>query len=104
MDQPDNDYRPGNATSLSVGLRYEANPKWVPQLQVNLLHKSRDQGALADVQSTAGNVAYLSPGLTARVLSNVQVYGFAQFPVYSNLYGFQLFPRWTASVGASYAF
>lgn len=104
LDQPDNDFRPGNATSLSIGLRYEAHPQWVPQLQLNLLHKSRDQGALADVQSTAGNVAYLSPGLTARVLSNVQVYGFVQVPVYSNLYGFQLFPRWTASVGASYAF
>ncbi len=104
MDQPGNDYRPGNSTTLSFGLRYVSNPQWIPQVQVNLLHKSRDQGALADVESTAGNVAYLSPGLTARVLRNVQVYAFAQVPVYSNLYGYQLFPRWTASFGASYAF
>ena len=104
MDEPGNDYRPGNSTSVSFGLRYESNPQWVPQLQVNLLHKSRDQGALADVESTAGNVAYLSPGLTAQVLPNLHLYGFAQLPVYSNLYGHQLFPRWTASVGASYAF
>jgi hypothetical protein len=104
MDEPGNDYRPGNSTTLSVGLRYEGNPQWVPQLQVNLLHKSRDQGALADVESTAGNVAYLSPGLTAMVVPNLHVYGFVQVPVYSNLYGTQLFPRWTASVGASYAF
>ena len=66
MDQPGNDYRPGNSTTVSFGLRYENNPRWVPQLQVNLLHKSPDQGALADVQSTAGNVAYLSPGLDRR--------------------------------------
>ncbi len=103
MDQPGNDYRPGNATTVSLGLRYEANPRWVPQLQVNLLHKSRDQGALADIQSTAGNVAYLSPGLTMAVQHQVHLFAFAQLPVYSNLYGYQLFPRWTASVGASYA-
>jgi hypothetical protein len=35
-------------------------------------------------------------------VSNLHVYGFVQVPVYSNLYGYQLFPRWTASVGASY--
>lgn len=103
MDQPGNDYRPGNSTTLSVGLRYEANSQWVPQLQVNLLRKSRDQGALADVQSTAGNVAYVSPGLTARVVANLHVFGFVQVPIYSNLYGYQLFPRYTVSVGASYA-
>jgi hypothetical protein len=104
MDQPGNDYRPGNATTISFGFRYEAHPQWVPQLQVNLLHKSRDQGALADIQSTAGNVAYVSPGITLRVADKLHVFGFAQIPVYSNLYGVQLFPRYTVSAGASYAF
>lgn len=104
MDQPGNDYRPGNSTTLSFGLRYEGNPQWVPQLQVNVLHKSPDQGALADVQDTAGTVIYLSPGLTARVSAPLHVFAFVQLPVYSNLYGTQLFPRFTASVGATYAF
>lgn len=104
MDQPGNDYRPGNSTTVSFGLRYESNPRWVPQLQVNLLHKSRDLGALADVESTAGNIAYVSPGVTVRVLPKLHVFAFAQVPVYENLYGYQLFPRWTASAGASYAF
>jgi hypothetical protein len=103
MDQPGNDFRPGNSTTLSFGLRYEGNPQWEPQLQVNLLRKSRDQGALADIQSTAGNVAYISPGLTAKVFAQLHVFGFVQVPVYSNLYGYQLFPRYTVSVGASYA-
>ena len=66
QDEPGNDYRPGNSTSVSFGLRYEHNPRVVPQLQMNLLHKLVDQGALADVYSTAGYVAYISPGLTAR--------------------------------------
>jgi hypothetical protein len=104
MDQPGNDYRPGNATSVSFGLRYEGSPRWVPQLQVNLLHKSPDTGALADVQNTAGIVAYVSPGITAQVSARLQLFGFVQLPVYSNLYGIQLFPRWTGSAGVAYAF
>lgn len=103
QDRPGNDYRPGNSTTVSFGVRYEENPKWVPQLQMNLLHKSLDQGALADIYSTAGYVAYLSPGLTAKVTGKLHVFAFAQFPVYSDLVGYQLFPRYTFSVGASYA-
>jgi hypothetical protein len=104
MDQPGNDYRPGNSTTVSFGLRYEGNPRWVPQLQVNVLHKSPDQGALADVQNTAGNVVFLSPGITAQLASSLHLFAFAQLPLYSNLYGNQLFPRWTASAGLTYAF
>ena len=104
MDQPGNDYRPGNTTSLSLGLRYEAKPRWVPQLQVNLLYKQPDTGALADVQNTAGSVAYVSPGITAQLAASLHAFAFVQLPVYSNLYGTQLFPRWTASGGLTYAF
>jgi hypothetical protein len=102
MDQPGNDYRPGNATLVSFGLRYEEYPRWVPQLQVNLVHKSPDQGALADIQSTAGNVAYVSPGLSTQLTGSLNLFGFVQVPLYSNLYGYQLFPRYTFSVGVSY--
>jgi hypothetical protein len=104
MDQPGNDYLPGNSTTVSFGVRYEHDPRRVPQLQLNLLHKARDQGALADVGSTAGNIAYLSPGITLQALAKLQLFAFAQLPVYKNLYGYQLFPRWTGSVGVSYAF
>ncbi|GAC1329363.1 MAG: hypothetical protein NVS1B6_01040 [Steroidobacteraceae bacterium] len=104
QDRPGNDFRPGNSTTLSFGVRYAANPRWIPQLQMNLLHKSVDQGALADIYGTAGYVAYMSPGLTAQLVGNLQAYGFAQFPLYSDLVGIQLFPKYTFSVGASYAF
>ena len=67
------------------------------------MHKAPDTGALADVQSSAGSVAYLSPGLSVALTRRLGVFGFVQLPVYSNLYGYQLFPRWTASIGASYA-
>ena len=104
LDQPDADFRPGNLGVLSVGLRYEANPKFVPQLQLNVSRKSHDQGALADAQDSAGTVAYLSPGITVSALKDTFVYAFVQVPVYSKLDGYQLFPHWTASVGVSHAF
>ena len=96
-------YRPGNLASMSFGVRYEAHANWVPQLQINLLRKSADQGALADQPDTAGTVAYLSPGLSASLSKNVQLYAFVQLPVYSHLAGYQLFPKWTGTVGVSMA-
>jgi hypothetical protein len=104
QNQPGADFRPGNATTFSFGMRYEARPKWAPQLQMNLTHKGVDQGALADITDTAGYVAYLSPGLTAHVAAGLSVYGFAQVPVYSDLVGYQVFPRYTFSAGATFSF
>ena len=104
QNQPGNDFRPGDTTTVSFGVRYEANLRWTPQLQLNLTHKSVDQGALADSADTPGNVAYISPGLIAKVFGTLDAYGFVQVPVYSNLVGYQVFPRYTFSVGASYAF
>ena len=100
--EPDNDFRPGDSASLNFGLRYVGTTQWVPQLQVNLLHRSADRGALADALDSAGTVAYLSPGVTVHVLSNLHVFGFLQVPVYSRLDGYQLKPRWTASLGFSF--
>lgn len=94
-------FRPGNLASMSLGVRYEAHANWVPQLQLNLLHKSADQGALADRPDTAGTVAYLSPGISASLTKTLQLYAFVQVPVYSHLAGYQLFPGWTGTVGLS---
>ena len=104
LNQGGADYRPGNQSTISIGLRYEADPAIVPQLQINVSHRSSDQGALADTTDTAGWVAYLSPGVSATVFNKMQVYGFVQLPIYGKLDGYQLFPRWTASAGVSYAF
>jgi len=103
LNQPGEDFRPGNQATASFGVRYAANPEIVPQLQVNVTHKSTDQGVLADTISTGGTVVYLSPGVGASITHNLQVFGFVQFPVYSRLNGIQLFPHWTASVGVSYS-
>jgi hypothetical protein len=104
QNQPGNDFRPGNSETFSVGLRYEANPNWIPQVQLNVVHKSPDQGALADTTDTVGTVAYISPGLTVQVTHKLHAYGVIQVPIYSNLDGYQLFPHYTATAGMSYAF
>jgi hypothetical protein len=104
LDQPGADYRPGNLATVTFGLRYEANPTIVPQVQVNTTWKSHDQGALADVRNSAGTAVYLSPGVTMSLGGNTSVYGFVQLPVYSRLDGYQLFPHWTATVGVSHGF
>jgi hypothetical protein len=104
LDQPGDDYRPGNAATMSFGVRYEANPSWVPQLQINVSRKGADQGALADRTDTAGTVVYLSPGITVSLWRSLQGYAVLQVPVYSDLDGYQLFPRWTMTMGFSHAF
>lgn len=98
------DYRPGNQLTISGGLRYMAFDDWVPQVQLNISHRNRDTGVNADVDNTAGTFAYLSPGLSYATSRATQVYALVQLPVYQNLDGWQIAPRWTASVGISHRF
>jgi hypothetical protein len=60
-----------------------------------------DEAAFAGTGST---LAHLSPGITAQIMHKLDFYGVMQFPVYSNLDGYQLFPHWTVTAGLSYAF
>jgi hypothetical protein len=104
LDQPGADFRPGNATTLTLGARYAMSPGLMPQLQLNVAHKAADQGALADHADSAGTVAYLSPGATVSLSPGVRLFGFVQLPVWSRLQGYQLAPRWTLSAGLSAMF
>lgn len=104
LHQDGADFRTGNTTFVSFGARYEASPRLTPQVQVNISHKGADQGALADNPDSAGTVVYLSPGATWSPTPRTQVFAFAQLPLHSNLMGYQLAPRWTASGGVSVGF
>lgn len=104
LDRTGFDYRPGNSSTLSLGLRYEANARWLPQLQFVLFHKDADQGALADTTDSAGTVLYASPGVTMQLVGALHAYTVVQLPLYSKLSGYQLFARWTATAGLSYGF
>jgi hypothetical protein len=97
-------YRSGDGINLNVGMRYMGNAYFMPQIQVNARHVERDEGAEADTVSTGGTLVYLSPGVTVPVNKKVSLYSFLQVPVYQDVNGVQLAPRYTATVGARYSF
>ncbi len=99
-----NEYRPGNGLNLNLGLRYLGFSRFFPQMQLNFRAVERDSGAQADTISTGGTLLYLSPGMDVPVSFHFSVYGFVQLPVYQNLNGVQLAPRYTTSLGARYVF
>jgi hypothetical protein len=98
------DYRPGTGYNFNLGLRYMGLTKVTPQVQLNTRYVRHDTGAEADRTSTGGTLVYLSPGLVVPAGANTTVYGFVQLPVYQNVRGVQLTPRFLASVGARLAF
>ncbi|MDX1804505.1 MAG: hypothetical protein R3292_10525 [Alcanivorax sp.] len=95
----DADSRPANRSSMRVGFRYDGHPEVVPRLQFNVIHSAHDQGVLADHNNSGGTVVYLSPGMTLNPAASLQLYGFIQAPMYSDLTGSQPLPSWTATVG-----
>ncbi len=98
------DYKPGDGLNLNVGLRYAGITGFAPQLQLNYRYVRHDEGANADQISTGGTLLYISPGITAPVGQQVSLYGFVQLPLYQDVNGVQLAPRYTASVGVRYTF
>ena len=98
------DYRPGTGYNFNLGVRYMGFTDLIPQLQLNARHVKHDTGANADQTSTGGTLIYLSPGLVLPITKQVSVYGFVQLPIYQDVRGVQLTPRYSASVGARIAF
>lgn len=92
-------FKPGTGLNLSLGVRYLATATVVPQVQLNVRAEKRESGANADVENSGATLAYLGPGLTVSVTRGLQVYGFVQVPVYQNVNGLQIEPRYSASVG-----
>ncbi len=97
-------YRPGDGTNLTLGMRYMLNPIVTPQLQLNARYVRHDTGAQADIYSTGGTLVYASPGVSVRLDKRASVYTFVQLPVYQHVNGVQLAPRYIASVGLHYSF
>jgi hypothetical protein len=97
-------YRPGDGFNLNLGLRYMGFDSVMPQLQLNARRVARDSGNNADTISTGGTLVYLSPGLVVPVAKQSSIYGYIQFPVYQNVNGVQLTPRYTLSLGVRHAF
>ncbi|MBF0457294.1 MAG: TonB-dependent receptor [Nitrospirae bacterium] len=97
-------YRPGNGVNLNLGLRYMDLHVFYPQIQFNFRYVVHDTGANADTVSTGGTLLYISPGVSVPIGENVSAYSFVQLPLYQNVNGVQLAPRYTMSFGVRYAF
>ncbi|MFZ6689512.1 TonB-dependent receptor [Undibacterium sp. SXout11W] len=97
-------YKPGTGLNINGGLRYNGFEKFKPMVQFNAKYVQHDTGDNADTISTGGTLAYISPGVLAVASDTVSVYAFVQAPIYQNVRGVQLAPRYTASVGVKVAF
>lgn len=98
------DYRTGNGLNVNAGWRYLGWSSVQPQVQINMRHASRDTGAQADAPNSGGTLLYLSPGVAMPLDAHTSVYGYVQLPLYQNVNGVQLVPRFTASLGLRHAF
>jgi len=96
-------YKTGLSLNVNFGVRYMSFEGFIPQLQINGKTARKDSGENADVDNSGGTLVYLSPGVSAGVTKNVSVYGFVQAPLYQNVNGYQLAPRYTASLGLRYS-
>lgn len=97
-------YQPGKSLNLNAGIRYAAMGAWIPQLQLNGRISSKDSGVNASPDDSGGKTLYISPGLTWNMTERVRMYMFLQVPLYHNLNGYQLAPKYTVSVGTSLGF
>ncbi len=103
-------YRPGDAWRLNVGLRYaKFGQRVIPLLQFSLIRRQSDSGInasyftggpYAGTPLTGGNLAYVAPGLAARLGGGYMAYAYVQLPVYQNVTGVQLVPSriWTLGI------
>lgn len=97
-------YKPGNQYNGDVGIRWIGLNKFTPQLNINAKYDQRESGDQAVPADSGGKIVYVSPGVTADLSTHLKIYTFIQLPLYQNVNGFQLAPRWTGTVGLNYRF
>ncbi|MFN0040042.1 MAG: transporter [Burkholderiales bacterium] len=93
------DFRPGDRLGIDVGYRHPLGERIAVLLQINLLQRNRDSGDQSDPEDSGGRSVFVSPGLSARVSDNSEVYGFVQLPVYQYVNGVQLTSAWSLVAG-----
>lgn len=103
-------YRPGNETTLDLGMHYEVAQGVNLLLQLNGQHRARDTGDNANPAS-GGHSVSLSPGVSYALTPQTQIYGYLQKPIvrYANTDSAdpasgQLMARWSAAVGITQRF
>jgi hypothetical protein len=99
-----NDFRPGDSVNANVGVRYMEFGNLIPQLQINAKTAPHDTGSNADTVNSGGQIVYVSPGVTVALSKATKLYGFLQLPLYQHVEGFQLAPKWNATIGVNIGF
>jgi hypothetical protein len=95
------DYRAGDQLSLTGGLAYAYADNAALMFQLNGMSKSRDSGDQAEPEVSGGRYIFASPGMRYAVGKAMQVYGFAQVPIYRNVNGIQLTADWSLVAGVT---
>jgi hypothetical protein len=93
------EYRAGDQLSLTGGVAYAYADNAALMFQLNGLNKSRDSGDNAEPDVSGGRYIFASPGMRYAAGKDVQVYGFAQVPIYRNVNGIQLTADWSLVAG-----
>jgi hypothetical protein len=93
------DYRPGIAFNVNAGIHYVGFDSITPQIQISAKTSGPDKGLEADTENSGGTLVYLGAGGTLNITRQVRLYAFAQVPVYQDVNGYQLAPRWVLTTG-----
>ncbi|HJW02906.1 MAG TPA: hypothetical protein VJ548_06460 [Azospira sp.] len=97
-------YRPGDQASFSVGVSYPQTEAFSLLFQVNGLVKQRDTGANAEPTLSGGRYLFASPGVSYGLTRDTQIYAFLQAPLYRHVNGIQLTADWSVVSGISLRF
>jgi len=97
-------FRPGDGINANFGVRYAGWKSVTPALQINVRAEKPETGPEADTPNSGATLAYLSPGVTVHLSNQLHLYAFVQIPVYQHVTGYQIEPRFLASVGVHYNF
>ena len=97
------DFKPGTGLNLSLGARYLGFEGVVPQVQLNVRNERRESGSQADVGNSGATFVYVSPGLQVSITPTMAAYGYVQLPLYQRVNGFQIEPRYFASIGLRFS-
>ena len=98
------EYEPGTQYSFDLGYRHPLTEKLSALAQLNLRHKSHDEGDEAEPESSGYRSVSISPGLSYAITDAAQLYGLVQLPLYQDVKGVQLTEDWSTVAGISFKF
>jgi hypothetical protein len=95
-------YKPGVSGQLSAGVHYTHWRGITPQFELSFRAAARDKGLNSDHVNSGGEQLYAAPGLIASLGGRASAFTYVQLPLFQHVYGYQLAPHYTVSVGLQY--